>query len=82
MSKDGHYLFDPDKTKNAKFTYAGAKIVYTNKKKRYADQLKITGPTTANLRIMVSIMEYLTVNGLNLGITVDFIGVLWDEVGR
>lgn len=55
MSKDGDYLIDPDRAKNVKLSYAGASIIYTNKKKRYADSLVITGPTTAKLNIMVRI---------------------------
>lgn len=58
MSKDGDYLIDPDKDKNVQITYAGASIYYVNKNKRYADQLKIIGPTQAKLRIMVRIKNY------------------------
>ena len=52
-SKDGDFVIDPGKTGNVKLSYAGATIVYSNKKKRYANTLKITGPTTARLKIMV-----------------------------
>lgn len=53
MSKKGHYLINPQRTKNAKLSYAGARITYTKKEKRYADKLEITGPTTEKLKIMV-----------------------------
>lgn len=46
-------MIDPDKTGTVRLSYAGATIVYSNKKKRYADTLQITGPTTAKLKIMV-----------------------------
>lgn len=62
-TKDGGYLINPDKAKNVKLSYAGANIIYTNKKKRYADKLVITGPTTAKLNIMVSIL--LELFGIN-----------------
>lgn len=52
-SKDGDFVIDPDKTGSVRLSYAGATIVYSNKKKRYADTLQITGPTTAKLKIMV-----------------------------
>lgn len=53
MTKNGDYLIDPDKDKNVQITYAGAHIHYLNKNKRFADELKIIGPTTAKLKIMV-----------------------------
>ncbi|KAL9963373.1 hypothetical protein ACROYT_G026883 [Oculina patagonica] len=66
-SKKGNYLIDPDDTaKNVKLSYAGANIAYTNKQKRYADKLVITGPTTAKLKIM-----FIAVSGENAGIEYD-----------
>lgn len=56
-SNDGDYVIDPDTSKNVKLSYAGATIFYSNKKKRYADTLQITGPTTAKLKIMVKITQ-------------------------
>jgi len=50
-------VIDPDKSRNVKLSYAGATIIYLNKKKRYADTLQITGPTTAKLKIMVRITQ-------------------------
>ena len=46
-------MINPDKYANVKLSYAGATIVYSNKKKRYANTLQIIGPTTAKLNIMV-----------------------------
>ncbi|PFX24446.1 Neurogenic locus Notch protein [Stylophora pistillata] len=54
MTKNGDYLIDPDKDKNVHITYAGAHIHYLNKNKRFADELKIIGPTTPKLKIMCS----------------------------
>jgi len=56
-------VIDPDKSANVKLSYAGATIFYSNKKKRYADTLQITGPTTAKLKIMVRItqVKYISV---------------------
>lgn len=65
-SKDGDFVIDPDKSANVKLSYAGATIFYSNKKKRYADTLQITGPTTAKLKIM-----FIAVYGENTGVEYD-----------
>ncbi|KAL9963366.1 hypothetical protein ACROYT_G026876 [Oculina patagonica] len=63
MTKDGDFLINPDTAKNVKLSYAGANIIYTKKKKRYADRLVISGPTTAKLKIM-----FIAVYGENTGV--------------
>ena len=62
-SKDDDFVIDPDKSGFVKLNYAGATIIYSNKKKRYTDKLQITGPTTAKLKIMVrtSQVKYISV---------------------
>lgn len=75
MTKNGDYLIDPDKDKNVQITYAGAHIHYLNKNKRFADELKIIGPTTTKLKIMVRMNNTMSSESF-IGL---FVSRKWEE---